>query len=245
MNLAPTTWAWVRRIAEIAPTVLWALAAAGAAIMIIYFPPGLLALVLEHMRRQVHRLHGQIRQLHHSGISSGSADALLDRMHGDPSTTVSAASVSSGRIECVKRAGRVDERSAGVDADSDAQRLGDFFLGGAELLCCRRMNGDTAVAAQADCHGKRDELARLCIQMSGFCAGTAERRVALHRIRRKLADLANAGENLFSVLVPIKHSHLILHGFGCCRYVEFRVRHSGANYFLLTDPGRLDRQACL
>ena len=34
MNLAPTTWAWVRRITEIAPTVLWALAAAGAAIMI-------------------------------------------------------------------------------------------------------------------------------------------------------------------------------------------------------------------
>ena len=80
MNLAPTTWAWVRRIAEIASTVLWALAAAGAAIMIMYFPPGLLALVLEHMRRQVHRLHGQIRQLHHSGISSSSADALLDRM---------------------------------------------------------------------------------------------------------------------------------------------------------------------
>jgi hypothetical protein len=38
MNLAPTTWAWVRRITEIAPTVLWALAAAWAAIMIMYFP---------------------------------------------------------------------------------------------------------------------------------------------------------------------------------------------------------------
>src|SRR6516164_6485136 len=38
MNSAPTTWAWVRRITEIAPTVLWALAAAGAAIMIMYFP---------------------------------------------------------------------------------------------------------------------------------------------------------------------------------------------------------------
>ena len=38
MNLAPTTCSWVRRIAEIAPTVLWALAAAGAAIMIMYFP---------------------------------------------------------------------------------------------------------------------------------------------------------------------------------------------------------------
>jgi hypothetical protein len=30
--------AWVRRITEIAPTVLWALAAAAAAIMIMYFP---------------------------------------------------------------------------------------------------------------------------------------------------------------------------------------------------------------
>ena len=38
MNLAPTTWAWVRRITEIVPTVLRALAVAGAAIMIVYFP---------------------------------------------------------------------------------------------------------------------------------------------------------------------------------------------------------------
>ena len=38
MNLAPTTWAWVWRITEIAPTVLWPLAAAGAAIMIMYCP---------------------------------------------------------------------------------------------------------------------------------------------------------------------------------------------------------------
>ena len=38
MNLAPTTWAWVRRITEIARTVLWALAAAWAAIMIMHFP---------------------------------------------------------------------------------------------------------------------------------------------------------------------------------------------------------------
>src|SRR6516164_10400398 len=55
--------------------------------------------------------------------------------------------------------------------------------------------------------------------MRCFCAGAAERRVALHRIRRKLADLANAGENLLPIFVPIKHSHLILNGFGCCRYV--------------------------
>src|SRR5215472_4102855 len=38
MNLASTTWAWVRRITKIAPTVLWALAAAWAAIMIMHYP---------------------------------------------------------------------------------------------------------------------------------------------------------------------------------------------------------------
>ena len=82
-------------------------------------------------------------------------------MHGDLSTTVSATRVSSGLIERINRASRVDERSAGVDADSDAKRLGDFFLGGAELLCRPIVNGDTAVAAQTDCHGKRDEFARV------------------------------------------------------------------------------------
>ena len=35
---------------------------------------------IEHRRRQVQRLRGEIRRLHHSGISSCSADALLDRM---------------------------------------------------------------------------------------------------------------------------------------------------------------------
>ena len=35
---------------------------------------------IEHRRRQVQRLRGEIRQLKHSGISSASAEALLDRM---------------------------------------------------------------------------------------------------------------------------------------------------------------------
>ena len=35
---------------------------------------------IEHRRRQVARLRGDIRKLQHSGISSASADALLDRM---------------------------------------------------------------------------------------------------------------------------------------------------------------------
>jgi hypothetical protein len=35
---------------------------------------------IEHMRRQVQRLRGEIRQLQHSGISNNSAEALLDRM---------------------------------------------------------------------------------------------------------------------------------------------------------------------
>jgi hypothetical protein len=35
---------------------------------------------IEYMRRQVQRLRGEIRQIQHSGISSTSADALLERM---------------------------------------------------------------------------------------------------------------------------------------------------------------------
>jgi hypothetical protein len=35
---------------------------------------------IEYMRRQVQRLRCEIRQLQRSGISSTSADALLDRM---------------------------------------------------------------------------------------------------------------------------------------------------------------------
>jgi hypothetical protein len=35
---------------------------------------------IEHKRRQVLRLRGEIRQLQYSGISSASAETLLDRM---------------------------------------------------------------------------------------------------------------------------------------------------------------------
>jgi prefoldin subunit 5 len=35
---------------------------------------------IEYMRRQVQRLRGEINQLQRSGISCGSAEALLDRM---------------------------------------------------------------------------------------------------------------------------------------------------------------------
>jgi hypothetical protein len=35
---------------------------------------------IEHKRRQVQRLRAEIRQLHHSGISCASAEALLDSM---------------------------------------------------------------------------------------------------------------------------------------------------------------------
>ena len=37
-GLGAYEWTWVLRITEIAPAVLWALAAAGAAITIMYFP---------------------------------------------------------------------------------------------------------------------------------------------------------------------------------------------------------------
>jgi len=52
----------------------------------------------------------------------------------------------SCRFERVERAGGVPYGRAGVDADADAQSFGDLLFGGAELLCCCRMNGDAAVA---------------------------------------------------------------------------------------------------
>jgi hypothetical protein len=35
---------------------------------------------IEHMRTQVHKQRGEIRQLQRAGLSTASADALLDRM---------------------------------------------------------------------------------------------------------------------------------------------------------------------
>jgi hypothetical protein len=35
---------------------------------------------IEHMRTQVHRQRGEMRQLQRAGIPTGSAEALLDRM---------------------------------------------------------------------------------------------------------------------------------------------------------------------
>jgi hypothetical protein len=41
-----------------------------------------------------------------------------------------------------------------------------------------------------------------------ICAGAAKGRVTLDQVRRELADLADAGENLVSIVVPIEHCHL-------------------------------------
>src|SRR5215467_2302217 len=97
--------------------------------------------------------------------------------------------------------------------DADAQGFGNFVLAGTELLRGRRVNGNTAVAAQGDRHGKRNQFAGLGVKMSRLRAGTAERHIALDSVRRELADLADAAENLVSIVVPIKHSHFILHRF--------------------------------
>lgn len=48
---------------------------------------------------------------------------------------------------------------------------------------------------------------RFSIKMSGRCAGAAERHVAFDGVRAELADLADAGKDLVSIVVPIMHSH--------------------------------------
>jgi len=109
---------------------------------------------------------------------------------------------SSRRFERVECAGRVHQGCAGIDADADTRCVSDLLPGGAELLCCRGMNGDTAVAAQRDRDGKRDQFAGLGVKMSGLRTGTAQRCVTLDGVRRELANLADEAEDLVSIIIP-------------------------------------------
>src|SRR5579859_1501789 len=54
----------------------------------------------------------------------------------------------SGGIESVERAGRIDQRGAGIDGDRGAQGFRQFLLRGAQLAGGVGMDGDTTVAAQ-------------------------------------------------------------------------------------------------
>src|SRR5690606_19433267 len=60
-------------------------------------------------------------------------------------------------VEAVDGAGRVDEGGAGIQRDRHAERLREFFLGGAELERGLDMAGDAAVAARRHRNRKRDQ----------------------------------------------------------------------------------------
>jgi hypothetical protein len=69
------------------------------------------------------------------------------------------------------------------------------------------MDGDAAIAAQADCHGERDQFPGLGIEPACLLTGTAESDVSFHRVRAELPQSAHAGQNLLAIAIPIEHRH--------------------------------------
>jgi hypothetical protein len=69
------------------------------------------------------------------------------------------------------------------------------------------MDGDAAIAAQADCHGERDQFPGLGIEPACLLTGTAESDVSFHRVRAELPQGAHAGQNLLAIAIPIEHRH--------------------------------------
>jgi hypothetical protein len=104
-----------------------------------------------------------------------------------------------GGVECVERAGGIDDGRAGIDGDRHAQNFGDLFLGRAPFLGRRGMYRDAAVAAQGDGDRKRYEFARLFIEVTGLLAGTAQGGVALDDIGVELAEAADSCDELLPI----------------------------------------------
>src|ERR1700752_2133970 len=69
------------------------------------------------------------------------------------------------------------------------------------------MDGDAAIAAQADCHSERDQFPGLSIELACLLTGTAESDVSFHRIRAELRQSAHARQNLLAIAIPIEHRH--------------------------------------
>jgi hypothetical protein len=115
--------------------------------------------------------------------------------------------LGSGRSKSFVRTDGIDQCRTGIDRYCDTKRLAEFFFSGAELLCSCRMHGDTTVAAQGDRYSECYQLACLAVEMTCFCASPAEGRITSHRIRAKFTDLADAGDDLIAVIVPIVHCH--------------------------------------
>jgi hypothetical protein len=76
-------------------------------------------------------------------------------------------------IECVKRADRVSQRGACVDADRDSESLGDLCPGCAILSRGGAMNGNAAIASQADCGSQGNQFAGFCIDVTASLRSAA------------------------------------------------------------------------
>src|SRR5579859_902883 len=83
----------------------------------------------------------------------------------------------SGLLEAVhgiEHVAAVNQGSASVEIDGDAQRFCDFLIGDAELHGLGRVDGDATVAARCDGNRQGDQLADLGIEMICLRARAAE-----------------------------------------------------------------------
>src|SRR6476619_1185994 len=72
------------------------------------------------------------------------------------------------------------------------------------------MHSDAAVAAQADGSRECDQLAGLVAEATDFLARAPERDVALHRVGAQFGEIANSGDELPPVGVPVVQVHVEL-----------------------------------
>src|ERR1700674_935853 len=112
-----------------------------------------------------------------------------------------------GGVECVERAGGIDNGRAGIDGDRNTQHFGYLFPSRTPFPGLRGMYRDAAVAAQGDGDRKRDEFAGLFIEVTGLLAGPTEGGIALDDIGVELAEAADPGEKLLPIGIPIQHVH--------------------------------------
>jgi hypothetical protein len=76
-------------------------------------------------------------------------------------------------VECVKRADRINQRGACIDTDRDSESLGDLFPGCAILSRGSAMNGNAAIASQADCGSQGNQFAGFCIDVTASLRSAA------------------------------------------------------------------------
>src|SRR3979490_3341274 len=104
-----------------------------------------------------------------------------------------------GGVECVERAGGIDNGRTGIYGDRNTQYFCYLFRGRTPFPGRRGMYRDAAVAAQGDGDRKRDEFAGLFIEVTDLRAGPAQGGVALDDIGVELAEAADPGKKLLPI----------------------------------------------